>query len=167
MSAPSLLRLAPDEAERAHAIVAACGRDMLERLGFDHWWPPRSLEHMRTDARDRELWLLLDGDGAAIATFTVGGTQLPSYPPLWDPSVERALYLNRLAVLPSAQRRGIGRFCMERVEARARERGDGAVRFDALAKHEKLLGFYRALGYRERGHADNCGLDVVCFEKIL
>jgi GNAT superfamily N-acetyltransferase len=156
----------PAEVEPLHAILVECGLDMRARLGFPHWDPPHPLERMRADAAEREVWAVHDGDTLA-GTFTVGLTPLPDYPPLWSPEGDPALWLNRLAIRPALQGRGLGHACMAEVEAIAARRGCRSVRFDAITGHTALCDFYRGLGYLERGPFAILGFPVTCFEKIL
>jgi GNAT superfamily N-acetyltransferase len=156
-------RVGPDEIAPLHEIVAACGRDMHERLGFAHWVAPWPVEKMREDARERSVFAIED-DRAIVGTFTVGPSLLADYAETMWRAPGPALYLNRLAVRPELQGRGIGRFGMVCVEEEARRGGFRAIRFDAIAEHTALLAFYRALGYEERGPAINRGLPVICFE---
>jgi GNAT superfamily N-acetyltransferase len=160
-------RLPPTEVPRAHAILSACGRDLRARLGLGHWDPPYPLDDMRADAAAREVYLVEDGR-RAVATYTVGTKPIPDYPAaLWTPDTEPALYLNRLAVKPKLQHRGLGRWCMTQIEERARTLGCRAVRFDGIAAHPSLRAFYVALGYAERGPFQIGPHPVVCFEKLL
>lgn len=158
-----VVRVGPDEVGRAHAIVTAAGRAMAAR-GLTYWDPPYPLDRMRADAAARHV-LVVDQDGADVATFTVGPTPLQPYTqfaagvPAW--------YLNRLAVVPARWGGGLGRFCMAEVEARARAAGARAVRFDAVTANAPLLAFYRGLGYVERGPFRIGDLPVTCFEKEL
>ena len=78
--------------------------------------------------------------------------------------------MTRLAVLPEAQGRGIGRWCMARAEALARERGCAFLRLDVHGGHTGLAQFYQGQGYEPRGTVavrspDEPGL--LCFEKWL
>jgi GNAT superfamily N-acetyltransferase len=159
-------RVGPDELEPLHRILIACGRALADDFDLHHWDPPHPIERFREDARTREVWSV-ELDRATVATFTVGLDPVPSYPKEYFAPTGPALYLNRLAVLPAAQRHGLGRECMALVEARARELGCRAVRFDAIAAHEPLLRFYRRLGYRECGPFTLLGLPVIVFEKVI
>lgn len=160
-------RLAPEGAERAHALVAACGAWLKQRYRLAHWDPPYPLASMRAEAAERGLWLLVDGD-RDLATFTVGDAPLYPYPDGAFAVPRRALYLNRLAVDPAAQRRGLGARCMAEVERLARAESCASVRFDAIAAHPPLLAFYLALGYRSGLSFElKPGLLVTCFEKWL
>src|SRR6266571_3403108 len=110
-------RIGPDEVDAVHAILAECGRDLSALLGLPHWDPPHPLEAMRADAASREVYAV-DDAGQLIATYTVGVTPLPAYPTsLWTPDTEPALYLNRLAVRPALQGRGVGRWCLGEIES--------------------------------------------------
>ncbi len=157
-------RVGPDEVDALHAILAECGRDLSTRLGLSHWNPPHPLESMRAEAITREVYAVEDA-GALIATFTIGTTPLPAYPAtLFTPNTDPALYLNRLAVRPALQNRGVGRWCLHQIETRALALGCRAIRFDALAF---LIPFYRAQGYDERGPFQIGPHPVVCFERLL
>jgi GNAT superfamily N-acetyltransferase len=159
-------RAAPAQVEPLHAILAACGRDLVARFGLHHWDPPYTLDKLRVDAATREVHGVFD-DGKLIGTFTVGAEPIPDYPrSYWSP-VEPALYLNRLAIHPSLHGRGHGRAAMALVEALARAQGARAVRFDAIAGHAPLLTFYRSLGYRDCGPFAIGDVPVECFEKVL
>ena len=69
-----------------------------------------------------------------VGTFTVGLTPIPDYPPHYFAPVAPALYLNRLAIDPSLQRRGLGRACMAQIESIARAQGGGGHRRAGLGR---------------------------------
>jgi GNAT superfamily N-acetyltransferase len=144
-------KVGPDEVESLHEILRLCGLDMQARFGLAHWIPAYPLELMRRDAEQKSVYAVLDGERTG-ATFTVG-TQPPFYydPVLSELPNAKAMYLNRLAVLPEMQGRGIGTWCMQIIERLAVENACSVLRFDAYDKHLKLLDFYRGLGYQERG----------------
>jgi GNAT superfamily N-acetyltransferase len=162
----SYARVGPSEVLGPYAVIVACGRDMAARLGLHHWDPPLPLAEFRMQAATREVWAVLDC-GRLIGTFTVGLSPIPDYPRDYFSDAAPALYLNRLALLPSEQRRGLGRACMGEVARIARRRGARAVRFDAVSAHADLRGFYRKLGYRECGPFHIGEVPVECYEKVL
>lgn len=159
-------RITQEQVPVAHAILAACGQ-ALAAQGYHNWDPPYPLERMRVEATSREIYLVTDGD-EPVATYTVTTTMPHPYPPaIFAPGV-RALYLNRLAVIPSRWRGGLGKRCMDDVEARARDLGCPVVRFDAFRDNDAVLAFYRRLGYVERGpFVVEKIIPVVCMEKEL
>lgn len=160
-------RVEPDAVEPLHAILRACGEDLRDRLGLRHWDPPYPIERFRADAVDRAVYALLD-HGRAAGTFTIG-TVPPSYydAAVWTEPAARALYLNRMAVLPAEQRRGLGAACLGIVEQLARDAGCAAVRLDAIEANDAALRFYERAGYERRGTADWPAGRSVLFEKHL
>jgi GNAT superfamily N-acetyltransferase len=160
-------RAAPGDVDPLHAIVAACGLHLHRTLGLSHWNPPYALDRMRKDAVEREVWIVWE-DGLAAGTFTIGHTPIAAYrPEIWSAPDAPALYLNRLAIPPRLQGRGLGRACMAEIERLAQTRHAEFVRLDAVTAHAALCDFYRKLGYVERGPFDNLGIAVTCFEKSL
>jgi GNAT superfamily N-acetyltransferase len=169
---PQLHQAEAQHVEELHAILAACGLDMQARFGLSHWVPPYPLHLMQRDAEAGYVYATREGEHA-IATFTVT-PQPPAYydQRIWHEPDARALYLHRLAVLPANQRQGLGRWCLEQVEAMARAQGCTAVRFDAYDQHTRLCAFYLHLGYEQRGafkmitktYGETGG---ICFEKRL
>jgi GNAT superfamily N-acetyltransferase len=159
-------RIDATEVDVAHAILAACGRALAD-AGYHNWDPPYPIERMREEALSREIYLVSEG-GAPVATYTITTTMPHPYPPaIFAPDV-RALYLNRLAVVPSRWRGGLGRACMDDVEARARTAGCRVVRFDAFQGNVGILDFYRRLGYVDRGpFVVEKIIHVICMEKEL
>jgi ribosomal protein S18 acetylase RimI-like enzyme len=73
--------------------------------------------------------------------------------------------VRRVAVHPSAQRRGIGRALMAALEARARELGMRVLHLDASQAAAHAL--YRACGYTEVGHIVQSGVECILYEKHL
>ena len=167
-------KVGPDAVEELHAILCACGLDLNARLGLGHWDPPYPLHLLQRDAREKEDYAVADTERGQrpLATFTLG-TQPPPYygdATLWAEPAAHAAYLTRLAVLPAEQGRGIGRWCMARAEALARERGWAYLRLDVHGGHTSLARFYQGLGYEPRGTVavrspNEPGL--LCFEKRL
>jgi GNAT superfamily N-acetyltransferase len=156
-------RIGPADVERAHAILAACGRAMAAR-GLPNWDPPYPLDSMRAECTSRAVYVVREG-GADVATFTFAPAPLRPYPDdVFAPS-RPALYLNRLAVVPERWGGGLGRWCMAEIESRAREAGAAVVRFDAFRDNVQLRAFYGKLGYVERGPFAIGSIPVICFEK--
>ena len=158
-------RVGPEEAHLAYALVAACGRVLSDKYALHQWLTPPPVAQMQEEAATRELYVVDDADGQAIATFLVGLTPIAAYTTAQFDLAEPALYLNRLAVLPSLWGHGVGSFCMQQVDARARALGVTWVRFDTVSAAGFLRRFYRRLGYAE--HADFAigDIPVTCFQK--
>lgn len=160
------------EVKTVYNILFDCGQHLQTNFGLSHWSPPYPLESLKKSIIERQVYLVWQ-DNQAIATFTLGTTPLANYAlQRWQRIEDKALYLNRLAVSPHYQGRGLGRWCMQQIEELAKIQGCQAVRFDAVAQHQILLQFYQQLGYQERGLwtlQDTQGIawEVMLLEKLL
>jgi GNAT superfamily N-acetyltransferase len=156
------------EAGAVHALLTECGLDLQERLGLSHWVPAYPLHLLHAAVERGEVHEVRAERGPLVATFTVGEDPPPYYQGVaWAADGEPALYVARVAVRPSAQGAGIGRWCMKWIEGAARARGARSVRLDAYARHAASLRFYRGLGYAERGTVLANDRPLTCFEKRL
>ena len=81
--------------------------------------------------------------------------------------VERHIFLENVAVLPSVAGRGIGKSLIGFCEDEARRRGFAAVHLHTNEKMAENLSIYRRLGYTEVARRTEDGLDRVFFEKPL
>lgn len=168
----SLEQRTPDRIDDLYDIVLACGEDMYRRLGLDHWHPPTPKDIFRNYAKLNRVYAVLD-NGAAVATFTLTDQPPEPYPAeRWTSAQHSALYLIKLAVHPLCQGKGLGRWCMERIENIACQENYDALRFDALTRNAPLLGFYEHLGYRRAGDMRvkdelDREWDIVLYEKVL
>jgi GNAT superfamily N-acetyltransferase len=159
-------RIGAADAAAVHAVLAACGAH-LARQGYHNWNPPYPLSRLVADVAAREVWAVWMAD-RVVATFTLGTTPPhPADPPAWREPGAPALYLSRLAVDPAAQGRGLGAWCMGRVERRARDLGCRSVRFDVLAANAGLRGFYERLGYQLRGERTRAPYTFACYDALV
>ena len=81
-----------------------------------------------------------------------------------------ALYLGRLAVVPAARGRSVGRGLVDAVEALARRRGLAKVTLGARLVLTSNRAFFAACGYREAGfetHAGYAAPTSVRMERML
>jgi GNAT superfamily N-acetyltransferase len=167
----SLIQYSPAEIDPLHDIVADCGEDMLRRYGLTHWVPPFPIETMRRNAKEHFVYGIHNG-AEVIGTFTVSESGWKHDDRFWENPAHKPLYLSKLAIRPKYQGHGVGRWCIKEVEKIAHIWESQAIRFDAIARHDKLIQFYQNLGYLARGTqivTDMYGRDweIVYFEKIL
>jgi GNAT superfamily N-acetyltransferase len=156
-----------NEVEAVYQILVDCGQDMSARLNLTHWDPPIDIELLNWDAIKGNVYGVLDKK-QTIATFTISITPLDYYTPdLWEHPEDKALHVSHLAVLPNLQNKGIGSWCMKRIEWLGEDWGCTAIRLDAHWKYESSLEFYDKLGYTRRKIIDYKDYKLVCFEKIL
>ena len=163
----NIISFVPDEVEKIHKIFVSCGKDMKSRLNLTHWDPPIDIELLSWDALKGNVYGVLDVN-EFIATFTISTTPLNYYTPdLWENPEEKALHVSHLAVLPEFQGKGIGSWCMKKIEYLAKDWGCSAIRLDAHWKYELSWDFYKKLGYTQRKTIDYANYRVVCFEKVI
>jgi ribosomal protein S18 acetylase RimI-like enzyme len=79
----------------------------------------------------------------------------------------RPLYLTGMAVHPSRQRQGIGRFCLEEAARIASAWPADAIRLDAYDAEAGAGEFYRRCGFREVGRASYRNMPHIYFEMLL
>src|SRR4051794_35917504 len=125
----SARRPTPDDAEAILAVVIA--RD-VEDLGY----PDYSLDDAREELSepqvdlDRDAWVVTDEADRVVALALVASFQ------------------TRVLVHPHACGRGIGTWLRERVEERARERGENVVRQQVDGANDAARRLLEAAGYR-------------------
>lgn len=152
------------DVEQLHEILVECGFAMQRQFDLHHWVPAYPLDLFRQQAERGQIYEVVSG-ASIVATFTLRFDEpLPYYEGIdWDAAGEPALYLSRLAVRPDSWGNGIGSWCVEWIERKARELEARSVRFDAYSRHAPLLSYYRKRGYRECGRC--LDPEIICFEK--
>ena len=81
--------------------------------------------------------------------------------------VRRPIYLTDMAVLPSFQRRGVGKRLLDEAADISRAWSGNAIRLDAYDANAGAGGFYLKCGYREVGRATYRGTPLIYFERML
>jgi GNAT superfamily N-acetyltransferase len=115
----------------------------------------------------KSLFAAVSGDQA------VGSVALSKFlPSFWKKNLWRdpgaiAVGVFDLVVHPDHQAKGVGRFLMLEVEHLAPSYGCSTVRLDAFAENPLSLGFYRHIGYDDRGVIDLRGCSLRLFERVL
>jgi ribosomal protein S18 acetylase RimI-like enzyme len=80
---------------------------------------------------------------------------------------QRPLYLTGMAVSPDAQRKGVGRLCLEEACRIAMAWPGDAIRLDAFDAAAGAGEFYRKCGFREVGRASYRNAPLIYFELLL
>jgi ribosomal protein S18 acetylase RimI-like enzyme len=145
-------------------LLHAASRHLAEQ-GYANWTPPYPPERVAADVVSREVYLVYAAaGGAASGTFTLGTDAARPYDPApWpDPSAP-ALYLNRLAVHPGVEGRGLGGWCLDEIARIARARGS-VVRCDVIARNRRLRGLYERHGYLLHGERSHSGWTFASYE---
>lgn len=105
--------------------------------GVGLWVRPIDQEKIRFDEMLRlnhDLCFVLEEDGKIV------GTILGSYD-------GRSVSVHRLAVKTEHQKKGYGKLLIETLEKKMKERGIQRIFLQVHTSNQKVLGFYRKLGY--------------------
>jgi uncharacterized protein len=146
-----LRRYRPDDLPLAHAInqaeVPAVGDETLESLGH---------------IVDESVIAVVAEDGGVVAGFCLvlaPGADYDSGNYRWfSERYDDFVYLDRVAITPAFQRRGLGRAMYAEVERLAAERRPSATRFtlevNLRPRNDTSLAFHAALGFAEVGQRE-------------
>jgi GNAT superfamily N-acetyltransferase len=160
----AIRRATPADAGAVHALLAAAGR-ALAAQGFRNWEAPYPLDHLLRATADGALHVA-HADDALVGTYMLRAAPVVAYlPSPWVDDAAPARYLNRMAVAPAWQGRGIGGRLLAHVEEQARGAGARVVRCDVLAANRRLRDFYERAGYRACGKRTHSRWDFVCMER--
>lgn len=167
----ALRRATLADAAGVHALLVAAGRDLAAR-GFLNWSTPYPREKLDADVVSREVYAVFTADDGRqrrpVATFTLGATPARADAPMhWRVPEAPARYLNRLAVDPALQGRGLGGWCLERIEELARVAGAASVRCEVLRANAAARRLYERHGYEERGEWHRPDWTFTCYEREL
>lgn len=119
----------------------------LRSQGSDQWSTGSTFRTRLTNNIERcETWLVED-DGSAIATITVGTDGDPDF---WTPEElrERAAYVGKMATKIERQGEGLGELMIRWVQDCAAKSGLDFVRWDAWRTNPHLQDYYRSIGAR-------------------
>ena len=162
-----------DDVAAVHALLSAAG-DRLAARGFPNWLPAYPRQRVEENVSDGIVWKVSDAErgahdaGALVATYTLRPIPVHPYRDIeWADASARARYLNRLAVHPTSQGRGIGRWCLEQIETQCAAEGVTSVRCDVLQANVPLRRFYERHGYVNRGSRFHSGWWFNVYEQVL
>jgi len=156
----------PADVDAVHALLAAAG-ERLSKRGYPNWLPAYPRARVAENVDDGIVWGVRSA-GELVATYTLRPLATHPYRNIdWHDPDARARYLNRLAVDPKHQGRGIGRWCLEQVELECRRDGATAVRCDVLQANVPLRRFYERHGYEARGERFHSGWHFTVYERVL
>jgi ribosomal protein S18 acetylase RimI-like enzyme len=152
------------------AAIASLRTRVAERLtrehGQGHWSSCPSEASVLRGVRTSRVLVARDG------TLSVGTLRLATRKPWaidlnYFRAVPKALYLHDLAVIPEAQRRGIGRRLVEAAIVTARAWPSDAIRLDAYDAQAGAAAFYASCGFQEVGRVLYRGTPLIYFELLL
>ncbi|GGW24745.1 GNAT family N-acetyltransferase [Arenibacter certesii] len=151
-------------------LTAACAKAMADN-GIYQWnesYP--SQEAFGNDIQRGELFLLMENNHI-VGTIVISTHMDQEYFSIpWSTPYHNNLYIHRLAVHPTHQKKGYGKLLMDYAENFARDNSAVSVRLDTFSKNERNNIFYKKRGYQEVGHIffpKQSKYPFVCYELIL
>jgi ribosomal protein S18 acetylase RimI-like enzyme len=166
----TLRRAGAADVDTLHELMAAAAHHLAAQ-GFANWLPPYPRARIAADVVERAVYVVeaASGDAATpVATFMLGAAPHRPYDAMaWAGPDAPAQYLNRLAVHPAWQGRGVGAWCLAQMQRLAREAGATALRCDVLRANARLCRLYERHGFVARATRDHSGWTFTCYERVL
>lgn len=136
-------------------ILNACGKDMSMKYDLNHWNNPliKSFIIVCLCALKNKMYLVLEGK-KPVATYQIR-------------ALDRALFFEKLAVLPCAAGKGYGGYCMKQIEKEATLLGLKKVKMEVYDKSENAIGFYIHQGYKKMAENRTLKYTDIIMEKEL
>jgi GNAT superfamily N-acetyltransferase len=105
--------------------------------------------------------------GRLIATLTLSTRKPWAIDTKYFSPSKQPLYLTAMAVHPDAQRKGLGKLCMDEAQRIAEKWPSDAIRLGAYDVPAGAGDFYRKCGFREVGRATYRHAPLIYFELLL
>lgn len=136
-------------------ILNACGKDMANKYDLHHWDNPfiKSLIIVGLCDLKNEIYLLYD-ENKPVATFMTK-------------CIGNDLHFEKLGTLPSESGKGIGSYCMNKIEEMAKDSGCRKVVMEVYEPSKHALAFYEHKGYTAVGMTDTLKYKEVKIEKRI
>jgi len=137
------IRLAPaSSAATVARIVSESNRDVAARFGLDAGNCPKhpsfcTPEWVEADFQRGEVYFVFEQDGQAVACVA------------YESPNAQVAYLNRLSVLPSARRQGIGERLVTHIVDYAGRNAKSSVSIGVIGEHTALQDWYRRRGFAD------------------
>ena len=149
--------------ECIYKLFKDCGDQMFLDEGLLHWADPLPISTIKAMCREQEVYVVKDRAlGSTYAFFAY--TDHPSQ--FFDVD-KRCVYLERIAVMPTMWRHGLGRMCMDMVEKYALVHRCSAIRTSVYDKSKGANAFFESHGYVRLYTRPTKNFIVNCIEKTL
>lgn len=156
----------PDDAAELALLHATVADHLTMQYGQGPWSSSASERMVRLHIRSSKV-LVARRRGIIIATLRLNTRKPWTIDRSFFTPCKRPIYLTDMAVLPRAQRRGVGRRCLEGAALIARDWPGDAIRLDAYDADAGAGGFYRKCGYTQVGRVVYRGTPHIYFELML
>ncbi len=137
-------------------ILKKCGDDMYSNYKLSHW----KNSYFKTflivvyTALKHTVYGVLDETDNMIATFQTSRRG-------------EGLHFSKLAVSPEVSGKGIGSYCLSKIEALAKEKGLTCLKCEVYDKSKHAYDFYIKRGFIESGRLETLKYTEIVLEKML
>jgi GNAT superfamily N-acetyltransferase len=152
-----------DDAEAIAAVRNAASEHLTAVFGHGHWSSGSLARSVFSNLGRSRIFVVRRG-ATVIATLKLGTKKPWAIDTSYFGVCAKPLYLTGMAVLPTEQRKGVGRLCMEQAVAIAQDWPADAIRLDAYDATAGAGEFYRKCGFREVGRASYRNTPLIYFE---
>ena len=156
------VRARPSDLGAVLSILEEAARWLASR-GIRQWGPGTHSRGLLASRIGRgEVYLFVLG-GRAVGTMVLQWSDEEA----WGDVPGDAGYVHGLAIRRDQAGRGMGRELLRWAEARVADAGAAYLRLDCAAENRALNDYYAGAGFRYRGRAHVCGLEVSLYEKTV
>jgi GNAT superfamily N-acetyltransferase len=148
------------------AVRTAVAQRLTEEFGRGHWSGLVTERGVLGAIRSSRV-LVARGGGEIVGTLRLATKKPWAIDVKYFTKVDRPLYLTDMAVLPSVQRRGIGRRLLAEAASVARSWPADAIRLDSYDAAAGAGTFYAKCGLREVGRVTYRRNPLIYFELVL
>jgi GNAT superfamily N-acetyltransferase len=148
------------------ALRTAVAQRLTEEFGRGHWSGTVTERSVLSVIRSSRV-LVAREVGNIVGTLRLATKKPWAIDVKYFTKVGRPLYLTDMAVLPSAQRTGIGRRLLAEAASVARSWPADAIRLDSYDTAAGAGPFYAKCGLREVGRVTYRGNPLIYFELVL
>lgn len=166
MEPPAITPSMAAEAAELAALHARVAERLTADHGKGHWSNTVSERGVLRGLATAEVFTARGG-GRIVGTFQLQTKKPWAIDVAYFTPVRKPIYLVSMAVLPEAQRQGIGRALLEFAANHAARRPADALRLDAYDGPAGAGEFYRKGGMSDRGRAIYRGNPLLYFELLL
>lgn len=157
-------RATADDASHLADLHAAVAVRLTEQFGRGPWSSNTTANGVLFALRRSQVYVVHEEE-EIIATFRLSTRRPWAIDATCFVPCSKPLYLTAMAVLPSRQRTGVGRWCLQEADRIAREEQAGAIRLDTYDAQGGAGGFYLSNGYREIARCSYRNIPLIYFER--
>lgn len=154
------------DAAKLAVLHATVGEHQTSLHGPGPWSSKTSETGILYAMRNCQVFVVRDGD-EVVATFRLATKRPWAIDQSYFTVCQRPLYLLAMVVAPASQRKGIGRWSLEKARQAAEAWPADAIRLDAYDDVAGAGGFYSRCGFTEVGRATYRNVPLIYYECLI